>query len=80
MYVLSIPPPPYFPLPQPSLLPLGIIYQLKHRSHHNTLKRLQEICFTRLVLTELPAVHHIATVCEMNDGKSKSVISFVQTD
>lgn len=44
------------------------------------LPRLQEICFTRLVLTELPAVRHIAAVCEMNDGKGKSVISFVQTD
>lgn len=80
MYVPSISPPPYFPLPKPSLVPLGIIYMLKHQIYHSTLKRLQEICFTRLVLTELPAVHHIATVCEMNDGKSKSVISFVQTD
>lgn len=53
---------------------------LKHPIHRRSLKRLQEICFTRLVLTELPAVQHIATVCEMNDGKGKSVISFVQTD
>lgn len=25
-------------------------------------------------------MHHIATVCEVNDGKGKSVVSFVQTD
>lgn len=25
-------------------------------------------------------MHHIASVCEVNDGKGKSVISFVQTD
>lgn len=79
MYVRSISP-PYFPSPKSSLVPLGIIYQLKHLICHSALKRLQEICFTRLVLTELPAAHHIATVCEMNDGKSESVISFVQTD
>jgi len=80
MYVPSISPPPYFLSPKPSFVPLGIVYYVKHRIRHNALKRLQEICFTRLVLTELPAVHHIATVCEMNDGRSKSVISFVQTD
>lgn len=25
-------------------------------------------------------MRHIASVCEVNDGKGKSVISFVQTD
>lgn len=73
-------PPSLLPPPQSSLTPLGTIQELKPPAHSGSLNWLQEICFTRLVLTELPAVHHIATVCEMNDGKGKSVISFVQTD
>lgn len=70
-----------FPPPQPFFIPLGLptaASQTHHSGAH--LKLWQEICFTRLVLTELPAVRHIATVWEMNDERSKSVISFVQTD
>lgn len=87
MYVLRIPPPsplhPYFAsTPNLSSFPWAQTpnCSISNPSQRVHLKRLQEICFTRLVLTELPAVHHIATVWEMNDGKSKSVISFVQTD
>lgn len=66
---------------QPNLSLLGgVIESPQPPAPVPSLARLQEICFTRLVLTELPAVRHTATVCEMNDGKGKSVISFVQTD
>lgn len=74
-------PPSSYPL-QPSLTSLGTIQEAEASSTSLfPFHRLPgEICFTRLVLTGLPAVHHIATVCEVNDGKGKSVISFVQTD
>lgn len=76
-------------LPSPSRLgppqtpsgPLGPIREQEHPARCSSLHgRQQEICFTRLVLTQLPAVRRVAAVCEMNDGRGKSVISFVQTD
>lgn len=48
-------------------------------THGSSHKRLQEICFTRLVLTELPAVQYIAAVCEVNDGK-RQVCDFICSD